>query len=70
MTLIGHLERQFRDWRIRIFTVAWITYALLYITRANLSIAILGIIQEFGYSKTVLEPIGSTARAGNQKIRK
>jgi sugar phosphate permease len=59
MALKDNLKRQFRDWRIRIFTVAWITYALFYITRANLSIAIPGITQEFGYSKTMLGSIGS-----------
>jgi len=53
------LEGQFRYWRMRIFTTAWIGYALFYLTRANMSIAIPGIMEEFGYSKTMLGAIGS-----------
>ncbi len=41
-------------WRKRVFISVWITYSAFYLTRVNMSIAIPGIIKEFGYSKTVM----------------
>jgi len=42
----------YEDWRKRIFISIWITYATFYLTRVNFSVAIPGIIQEYGISKT------------------
>ncbi len=42
----------YEDWRRRIFISIWITYATFYLTRVNFSVAIPGIIQEYGISKT------------------
>ena len=55
------LERkiQNKNWKLRIFIFAWIGYALFYFCRANFSIAIPGIISEFGYTKTELGAVGS-----------
>lgn len=39
-------------WQKRILTTAWLTYASFYLLRVNMSVAIPGIIQEFGISKT------------------
>lgn len=44
----------FNYWRKRVFISIWITYSAFYLTRVNMSIAIPGIMKEFGYSKTVL----------------
>jgi len=52
-------QETFKHWQLRIFVVAWITYALFYLTRANMSIAIPGIMEEYGYSKTMLGTVGS-----------
>ncbi len=47
----------FNYWRRRIFISTWITYSTFYLCRANISIAIPGIMKEFGYSKTTLGAI-------------
>ena len=52
-------QETFKHWQLRIFIIAWITYALFYLTRANMSIAIPGIMEEYGYSKTMLGAVGS-----------
>lgn len=44
----------FTYWRKRVFMSVWITYGTFYLTRVNMSIAIPGIMKEFGYSKTTL----------------
>lgn len=44
----------FSYWRKRIFISVWITYGTFYLTRVNMSIAIPGIMEEFGYSKTLM----------------
>ncbi len=44
----------FTYWRRRVFISIWITYGTFYLTRVNMSIAIPGIMEEFGYSKTLL----------------
>ena len=45
-------KQKFKYWRKRILFTAWITYATFYLCRVNMSIAIPGITQEFGISKT------------------
>ena len=44
----------FKYWRKRVFISAWITYSTFYLCRVNMSIAIPGIMKEFGYTKTAL----------------
>lgn len=44
----------FSYWRKRVFISVWITYSAFYLVRVNMSIAIPGIMEEFGYSKTVM----------------
>ena len=41
-----------KKWQKRILTTAWITYASFYLLRINMSVAIPGIMQEFGITKT------------------
>jgi len=43
-----------KDWQKRILFTSWITYAGFYLTRVNISVAIPGMIQEFGISKTAM----------------
>lgn len=60
-----------KNWRKRIFWLAWITYASFYFTRANISIAIPGIMEEYGISKTEIGEIltiSSLFYAGGQFI--
>ncbi len=52
-------QENFKRWQLKIFVIAWITYALFYLTRANLSIALPGIMDEYGYTKTMLGSVGS-----------
>lgn len=47
----------FKYWRKRVFISVWITYGTFYLCRVNMSIAIPGIMKEFGYSKTALGAI-------------
>jgi len=47
-------EHLYRYWRKRILISVWISYAMFYIGRVNMSIAIPGIINEFGYTKTIM----------------
>lgn len=47
-------EQRYRYWRKRILISVWISYAMFYIGRVNTSIAIPGIMDEYGYSKTVM----------------
>lgn len=44
--------KELRQWKKRIIITAWITYASFYLIRVNLSVAIPGMIKEFGVSKT------------------
>lgn len=53
------LEESFHYWRKRVFATLWITYGAFYLCRVNLSIALPGIMKEFGYSKTDVGLIGS-----------
>ncbi|OGZ18338.1 MAG: hypothetical protein A2Z68_00360 [Candidatus Nealsonbacteria bacterium RBG_13_38_11] len=41
-------------WQKKILLTCWITYASFYLLRVNMSVAIPGIIQEFGISKTAI----------------
>lgn len=50
----GALTRDFKYWRKRIFWSVWITYASFYLIRVNISVAMPGIMSEFGISKTVM----------------
>jgi len=43
---------KFKYWRKRILITSWLTYSTFYLARVNMSIAIPGIIDEFGFSKT------------------
>ncbi|MDH5734318.1 MAG: MFS transporter, partial [Candidatus Bathyarchaeota archaeon] len=52
-------QENFKRWQLKIFAIAWTTYALFYLTRANLSIAVPGIMDEYGYTKTMLGSVGS-----------
>ena len=49
-----NIEEQFKHWRKRIFLSVWITYSTFYLCRVNMSIAVPGIMDEFGYSKTAM----------------
>jgi len=40
--------------QIKVLSLSWITYAIFYLIRVNYSIAIPGLIQNFGYSKAAL----------------
>ena len=44
----------FNKWQKRIFAILWITYGSIYLIRVNFSVAIPGIMEEFGYSRTDL----------------
>ncbi len=52
--MLPSTEQSYRYWRKRILMSVWISYAMFYIGRVNMSIAIPGIMNEFGYSKTVM----------------
>ena len=47
-------EERYRYWRKRILISVWISYAMFYIGRVNMSIAIPGIMDEYGYTKTTM----------------
>ncbi len=46
--------KEFPKWQNRIFWTVWISYASYYLLRVNMSIAMPGIMSEFGISKTVM----------------
>jgi OPA family glycerol-3-phosphate transporter-like MFS transporter len=48
-----------RGWQIRIFVTIWITYGTFYLCRANMSFALPGIRDEFGFSMTLLGLLGT-----------
>lgn len=50
-------QELFKYWRRRVFISVWITYSTFYLCRVNMSIAIPGIMKEFGYTKTALGAI-------------
>ncbi len=43
---------QIRHWQKKMFWLMWITYAAFYLGRVNLSVALPGIMGEFGLTKT------------------
>jgi len=47
-------KKKFRYWRKRILFSVWITYAAFYLCRVNISVAMPGIMAEFGISKTAM----------------
>lgn len=47
-------SEQLKYWRKRIFWSIWITYACFYLIRVNMSIALPGIMNDFGISKTTM----------------
>jgi len=47
-------ETHLKNWRNRIFWSVWITYACFYLVRVNMSIALPGIMAEFGLTKTIM----------------
>ena len=47
-------EERYRYWRKRVLISVWISYAMFYMGRVNMSIAIPGIMDDFGYTKTVM----------------
>ena len=48
-----------KAWQSRIFFVLWITYASFYIGRVNFSVALPGIMAEFGWTKVDVGAIGT-----------
>jgi sugar phosphate permease len=48
------VEQRLKYWRKRIFWSIWITYVSYYLLRVNMSVAIPGIMNEYGISKTVM----------------
>jgi OPA family glycerol-3-phosphate transporter-like MFS transporter len=51
--------RGYGYWRNRIFIVLWITYGAFYLCRVNYSVAIPGIMKEFGWSRAEMGAIGT-----------
>ena len=47
-------QQKLKYWRKRIFWSIWITYACFYLIRVNMSVALPGIMDEFGISKTAM----------------
>lgn len=60
-TEAGYDRNYYRYWRIRIMYATIIGYAAYYLVRQNFSLAMPGIMEEFGYSKTELGFIVSIA---------
>jgi len=48
-----------KAWQSRVFLVLWITYASFYIGRVNFSVALPGIMAEFGWTKADVGAIGT-----------
>lgn len=53
------IDKSYRYWRKRVFITIWITYSSFYLGRVNISIAIPGIMSEFGISKTEMGAVVS-----------
>lgn len=49
----------FKAWQSRIFLVLWITYASFYIGRVNFSVALPGIMAEYGWTRADVGAIGT-----------
>ncbi len=52
MSLI--MASKFKYWRKRILLTIWISYAAFYLCRMNMSVALPGIMNEFGFTKTMM----------------
>ncbi len=52
-------DKGYSRWRNQVFIVLWITYGAFYLCRVNFSVAIPGIIKEFGYSKAQLGAVAT-----------
>ena len=48
------MNKDFRKWQRYVFAILWMTYGAIYLIRANFSVAIPGIMEEFGWSRTTL----------------
>lgn len=53
------LQACFGYWRKRVFFTLWVTYASFYLCRVNMAVALPGIMEAFGFSKTDVGMIGS-----------
>jgi len=51
--------RSFESWQRRIFVILWITYASFYLGRVNFSVALPGIMADFGWTRTDVGAIGT-----------
>jgi OPA family glycerol-3-phosphate transporter-like MFS transporter len=49
----------FQHWQKRVFLVLWITYASFYLGRINFSVALPGIMAEFGWNRAQVGAIGT-----------
>ena len=47
-------KARYAYWRRRVFTSVWITYSTFYLCRVNMSIAIPGMMEDLGLSKTAI----------------
>lgn len=60
---IGRTQTQqvsvFEGWQRRIFVVLWITYASFYLGRVNFSVALPGIMADFGWTRADVGAIGT-----------
>ena len=52
--LTGSVNLKIKHWQTKMFWLMWITYASFYLCRVNISVALPGIMQEFGLTKTNL----------------
>ncbi|MFH1491071.1 MAG: MFS transporter [Pseudomonadota bacterium] len=48
-----------KSWQVRTFVTIWLTYGSFYLCRANMSFALPGLSDEYGYSKTLLGLLGT-----------
>lgn len=48
------VKKKLGYWRKRVFISLWITYASFYLCRVNMSIAVPGILEEYGLTKTAM----------------
>ena len=51
--------RSFEGWQRRIFVILWVTYASFYLGRVNFSVAMPGIMADFGWTRTDLGAIAT-----------
>ncbi len=52
-------KKGYNHWRNQIFIVFWITYGAFYLCRVNFSVAIPGMIKEFGWSRAQLGAVAT-----------